>query len=416
MKKIIMIADDLTGACDAGVQFTQKGFKTVISFDEKTADQQENVVVFDTNSRSASAASAYKKVDQMVSGLKKEEISFVYKKVDSTLRGNLGSEIDALMDRFSFEYAVVAPALPALGRTTVNGMQYVYNVPVDQTEIGNDPKTPVKEPDIVRLLSNQSTREACLFPASFLTEDPSVLTEKVTELLDKKKTLFVCDAKEEADLKKIASAFSQLPHNILWVGSAGLAEWLVDSSGSHSRPAIFVNKAFPVLVVSGSRSAVAKRQLHTFLSLSKAKQVDLAPGLLLTKESRDTEVLRCQQELESYLQKGYDVVFSVKHENTAYPNEQMELPALIEESLSKAASEAVKKHTLGGIVLTGGDTAKAISNKLGVTGIELLGEVEQGLPVSRMIGGPELITVTKAGAFGTDLSLYEVVTQLKGDA
>jgi D-threonate/D-erythronate kinase len=416
MKKIIMIADDLTGACDAGVQFTQKGFKTVVCFEEEAADKiQTEVIVMDTNSRALSKKDAYRVVKKTVSDLNKEELGLVYKKIDSTLRGNLGAEIDALMDILSFDFAVIAPALPSHGRTTKNGVHYLKEVPVEKTEIANDPKTPVTESTIIKLLSNQSEREASLFPKNLFKEDMNTVQQQVSDRLKKSVSLFVCDAESEDDLKEIAAVFSSLPYKVLWVGSAGLAEWLPASyEGSNHRTAIqFKKESFPVLVVAGSRSGIAKRQVDTLVSSSDIKQVQLSAERLSEKHDRDSEIYKCEVELTNYLKKNHDVVLYVDQGSSV--EKSAELPSLIEACLGKIVAGAGRDIKLNGIVLTGGDTAKAICKELGVTGIELIDEIERGLPLSRMLGGPGCLTVTKAGAFGSDYSLCHAVKRLKGD-
>jgi D-threonate/D-erythronate kinase len=418
MKKMIMIADDLTGACDAGVQFTQKGFQTVVCFDKESGNEiQADVIVLDTSSRALPEKEAYRAVSKAVEDLKDEDLGLVYKKIDSTLRGNLGNEIDALMNILSFDFAVIAPALPTLGRTTKDGIHYLNGMAIEQTEIANDPKTPVKESNLVKLLSKQSVREACLFPKSLLKEQKQVILEKVNEQLQKKCSLFVCDAESEEDLQEIVTAFNNLSHKILWVGSAGLAEWLpAGHQAKGIQSSMEENKEqLPVLVVAGSRSGVAKRQVETLLHASEIKEVWLNINTLSENNSRETEIHRCQTELEDHLKKGHDVVLYVKQDDSATHMNISEMPSLIEASLGKIVSSTIKKNKLNGIVLTGGDTAKAIAKKLGVTGIELIDEVERGLPLSKMIGGPGLLTVTKAGAFGTDYSLHHAVKRLKGD-
>jgi D-threonate/D-erythronate kinase len=415
-KKIIMIADDLTGACDAGVQFTQKGFKTVVCFEEESADKvQAEVIVLDTNSRALPQKEAYSTVKQTVSDLNKEDLGLIYKKIDSTLRGNLGTEIDALMDSHPFDFAVIAPALPSLGRTTKNGVQYLKGAPVDKTEIANDPKTPVTESSIIKLLSVQSERGASLFSKSFLKEDIEGVQEKVKDQLEKRVSLFVCDAESETDLKEIAAVLSSLAYKILWVGSAGLAEWLTASFEKKKNNAtnLQIEKGIlPVLVVAGSRSGVAKRQVDTLLRLADIRQVQLSVEMLAEKHTRNSEINRCETELTDYLKKGHDVVLYVNQGNSAAKSSEM--PSLIEECLSQIVSGASRVIKLNGIVLTGGDTAKAICKELGVTGIELIDEIESGLPLSKMIGGPGYLTVTKAGAFGSETSLYHAVKRLKG--
>ncbi|GGB42375.1 four-carbon acid sugar kinase family protein [Fictibacillus barbaricus] len=414
MKKMIMIADDLTGACDAGVQFTQKGFKTVVCFDKESANGiQADVIVLDTNSRALPQHEAYCAVKDTVAHLKAEELGLIYKKIDSTLRGNLGIELDALMDSLAFDFAVIAPALPSLGRTTKEGIHYLHEVPIELTEIANDPKTPVKDSTIINLLSMQSRRGASLFPKYLLKENKNSVLDHVIERLEKKDSLFVCDAESETDLKEIVNAFSRLPYKILWIGSAGLAEWLPAGQRQISRSPNFEpdKKQLPVLVVAGSRSGVAKKQVDTLLRSSDIKQVLLSVEMLPEEDNRDSEIYRCQEELNRYLIKGLDVVLHVDQGSSVTDD----LPSLIEASLSQIVSVASRDIKLNGIVLTGGDTAKAICKELGVTGIELIDEVERGLPLSRMIGGPGLLTVTKAGAFGTDSSLHHAVKRLKGD-
>jgi D-threonate/D-erythronate kinase len=417
MKKIIMIADDLTGACDAGVQFTQKGFKTVVCFEKESLDKvQAEVIVLDTNSRALPKTDAYSTVKKTVSDLNKEDLGLVYKKIDSTLRGNLGTEIDALMDSHPFDFAVIAPALPSLGRTTKNGVQYLKGTPVDQTEIANDPKTPVTESSIIKLLSAQSERGAFLFPESFFKKDIEWVQEQVKDHLEKRVSLFVCNAESETDLKEIAAVFRSLPYKILWIGSAGLAEWLtasLEKKKNNTANRQLEKGILPVLVVAGSRSGVAKSQVDTLLRLADIRQVQLSVEMLPEKHTRDSEIDRCEAQLTDYLKKGHDVVLYVNQGNSEAKSS--ELPSLIEECLSKIVSGASRDIKLNGIVLTGGDTAKAICKELGVTGIELIDEIENGLPLSKMIGGPGCLTVTKAGAFGSENSLYHAVKRLKGD-
>src|ERR671933_2238315 len=144
---IALIADDLTGASDAGVQFARRGLAARVLFDldDPAAARDVEALVVDTDSRALPAAAAYARVRQVADHLRTARPEHVYKKIDSTLRGNLGAEIDAVMDALDFRLAVVAPAFPALGRTTRHGRHHLHGRPVHETEIGRDPKTPVRE-------------------------------------------------------------------------------------------------------------------------------------------------------------------------------------------------------------------------------------------------------------------------------
>lgn len=419
MQKIILIADDLTGACDSGVQFTRKGMKAAVFFEESNLDNIESdVIIIDTDSRALAQLEAYQVVDRAAAKLDKASFEFIYKKIDSTLRGNIGSEIDALMDRLGFDIAVIAPALPVLNRVTRNGIHYLNGEPIENTEIAKDPKTPVTDSNIVRLISKQSKREAVLFPKAVLQLDQETIAQKTKDLMEENKSLFVFDAENTKDLEQIAARMRTFPNRILWVGSAGLAECLVpEVCQVHDSSEVLRGSSenLPVLIVSGSRSSVAKLQVDTLRKLTPVKLVSLIPEKLLEKEERELEIIRCQKEIESYLKNDHDVILNVEMIQNTSVSDLPELPYVIVEGLGKIVCKAVDSFRLQGIVLTGGDTAKTISKELGVTGIELIGEVEPGMPFSRMLGGPELLTVTKAGAFGSDRSFYYALKLLKGE-
>ena len=117
-----MIADDLTGACDSGVQFAQNGFKTVLQRGtEWLKDSAADLIVVSTESRNDAPSLARRKVMDACRRMKDQDIQVIYKKIDSTLRGNEGAEIDAVVDACGFAEAVVTPAFPEMGRVVLRG-------------------------------------------------------------------------------------------------------------------------------------------------------------------------------------------------------------------------------------------------------------------------------------------------------
>src|ERR671910_3094076 len=151
---IAVIADDLTGAADTGVQFVHAGYRTAVFFraTEMVADDLD-AVAFDTDSRAMPAGFAAKRVLEVTRAAREARI--VYKKLDSTLRGNVAAELAAALGGARRERAVVAPAFPAAGRTTAGGTQRVHGVPVDETEMANDPHTPVREAHVPSMLAHE---------------------------------------------------------------------------------------------------------------------------------------------------------------------------------------------------------------------------------------------------------------------
>ena len=129
MVEIAIIADDLTGACDTAVQFSKRGLSTIVVSDlEELNDAacKVDVVVINTESRECNPEVAYERVSAVCNSLKRLQIHSLYKKLDSTLKGNIGSEIDALIDQYGFEAVILSPAFPEQGRETIGSYQLVY--------------------------------------------------------------------------------------------------------------------------------------------------------------------------------------------------------------------------------------------------------------------------------------------------
>src|SRR6187399_2191347 len=146
-KKLVIVADDLTGAGDTGVQFTKSGLvvKVIIGMESFREEIYRcDVLVIDLETRMDAAKVAFEKCYSLGLLIREVEDVLVYKKVDSTLRGNIGAEIDGLMEALGVGVTLFAPALPAGGRTVVNGEVYVRGAKLADTEFAADPRAPVK--------------------------------------------------------------------------------------------------------------------------------------------------------------------------------------------------------------------------------------------------------------------------------
>jgi uncharacterized protein YgbK (DUF1537 family) len=408
-----LIADDLTGASDAGVQFTRSGLSARVLFEthRPLAHPDVDAVAIDTDSRALPAQQAYARVRQAADALRPLEPRYIYKKIDSTLRGNLGAEIDAMMDAFEAPLAVVAPAFPALGRTTRGGTHYVRGTPVAETETARDPRAPVHESNLVRLLQAQSRRAAGLVPLECIAEGATAVRERMAEEAARGVSLLVCDAETDAHLRTLVDSLAER-EDVVWVGSAGLAEQLA----THIQPAVgrsaraLEGTPGPILLVCGSLSEVTHRQACAFAAQPDVCTVDADPRALAgTDEERRAELDTCGRALSAALQQGRDCALVV----AAQQVHSADAAQRIVEGLGLLAADAVRRHALGGVILTGGDTARAVCHAIGVTGVDLLGEVEPGVPVGRLSGAVDLPAVTKAGAFGSDEALVRARQRLQ---
>ena len=187
--RVLVLADDFTGANDAGVSPAEAGMSVEVAF---TAGQPSTAraLILNSDSRAMTAAAAADKVAALLRGAATFVPHWQVKKIDSTLRGNPGGELEAMMAAQGCRMAVVAPAYPAAGRHTRDGRCYVHGVPLDQTEFASDPKTPVSRAEISEIIAMQS-RLPCL------TLNAGQLPAALATAGEKKRVLIV-DARKTA--------------------------------------------------------------------------------------------------------------------------------------------------------------------------------------------------------------------------
>ena len=261
-----VIADDLTGAGDAGVQFAAAGTRTRTLRDDWTPAHLAGaeVVVVDTASRGLAAADAYRRVRAATARLQEAAVQLVYKKVDSTLRGPLGAEIDAVMDACRLTLVLVCPAYPVQGRTLVDGVLLVGGVPVAKTAAAADPQAPVQESHVPTLLTRQTRRPVQWLqrPAGGYSDTHLVAKlQALQESCDDAGGIVVCDAQDDEDLAAIVLAAHSLEVNSarapLLIGSAGMARPVAAQLAQRMK-----GEDTSVLVLCGSLHPAARVQVH----------------------------------------------------------------------------------------------------------------------------------------------------------
>lgn len=381
-----IVADDLTGAADSGGQFARNGYRTAVFFrEEEVAFEGLDTIVLDTDSRSAPPDEARRRVFE--AGARVKEAGVVFKKVDSTLRGNVAVEIDALMRATGRYRAIVAPAFPSGGRTTVGGIQFVNGTPVHETEFSRDPKTPVREGHLPTLLSALGAVGSV---SKKDLDDPGKVRRVASE-----SRFVVADATEDGHLLSLVKAVAE-PSSVVWAGSAGLASALVSVyPGSEYSPPPSV-EADNVLVMVGSVSEVSRKQLRNLDARGKAVPVAL-----------EGTVGKTARRAGAVLGAGGNAVIHSPSEVGRFA------PETVCDMLAEAAFAL--DGLFGSLVLTGGDTAVGVARRLGAEGIEVLGEVEPGVPFGRLVGEKSHPVVTKAGGFGHSDTLCDVVDFLVGE-
>ncbi|MFC4802252.1 four-carbon acid sugar kinase family protein [Neobacillus sp. GCM10023253] len=419
--KLAVIADDLTGANDTGVQFAKQGLNTTVLFAEtqlQPAHLSADVIVLNSDSRALSAEKAYEAVFNLAAQLNKLSVSKVFKKIDSTMRGNIGPEIDAVMDAYKLKTSFVVPAFPKSNRVTTNGYHYVNGVLLEETPIAQDPVCPVTESYLPKLLQEQSKREVTFISISDVQKGKSHLSEKIKDLSsgDSSK-IIVVDATTDEELKMIVEAAEILEENFLWVGSAGIAYHLFNTG---KREEVLRHQQsddrLPVLVVAGSVNPVIDRQIQVLKDKFHVEEIVISPEEFFYEDRRKREIERVVKAGQALLDKG-DLVVTTNRERETINRvkglqqklgiSNFDVGYTIAESMGVIAGQLIDSKSICGAILTGGDIAGATCKVLNGEGIRVIGEVEAGIPYGKLFGGffDGLPLVTKAGAFGTDQAL-----------
>lgn len=412
----ILVADDLTGASDAGVQFTKAGLRATVWLDYAGAIDvlDTDVLVVDLDSRAVAPDVAYQRMRDVLARLHPASPRAIVKKMDSTLRGNVAAELRAMLAALPQAFAVVCPAYPKNQRTVRDGILFVDGVPVDRTDFGRDLFSPVKNARIAAPFD-----EAVLPLGLDLVRAGTVaLNRAIDEARTNGTRIAIPDAETDDDLRTIA-ALDRARDDLLWVGSAGVVEVLdrgVAQSGQlpPAAPAI----AGPVLFLVGSISAMTQRQIDDYGAHGSGTAERIDPLDVLNGRALSDAVSRAHTALRA----GRDALLALNGDRArveqalAWGRERgwdaLRTSRALRDEFIGATGRLVTDGSAGAVVLSGGDIARTFCEAHGVRGMTLLAEAAPGIPLSRAIGA-DCLLVTKAGGFGQPQTYRDIVATLR---
>ncbi|WP_340027906.1 four-carbon acid sugar kinase family protein [Paenibacillus sp. FSL H7-0940] len=426
--KLAIIADDLTGANDSGVQLARHGLKTSVLFNiDEGPLTRYDAVVFDTDSRSISSQEAYDRVYQAAELLTNNGFETIFKKMDSTMRGNIGIEIDAVYDVVKPDFMMIAPGYPKNNRTILKGIHYLNGVPLADTEIAHDPKTPVTISYLPDLLKQQTKYEVGEITVADLEAGQNHIRTKLEQLKTKNIPYVMVDSTEERHLELILQMTRELEYTFTWAGSAGIANYLPAHYELESRAASLdiPENPGPILTVVGSVNKNSREQLHRLMRKSRVASVSFHSFKAVSATAdRAEEMERVYNEVRDKALEGQDVVLystaeQVDIELARATGEirglnHTEVSNEIVLAMGEICARLLEEGLFKGVSMTGGDTAKQICLKWNISGFELLDELEIGVPISKFIGIDDLHVITKAGGFGKPDVFIHAIQKLKG--
>lgn len=427
----LIIADDLTGGADAGVQFAKQGLKTLlIPFTGEGlnpfAGRPEEALVVTTGSRGLSPAKAFDTLSALLEGFDSGRFPILYKKIDSTLRGNIGSEIEAILEKTGLPLCFLAPSYPEQGRTLVGGSLMVGGKPLALTEAARDAASPVRESDVRKLLTGQTPLSIGTIALADVASGRNALREAVGREQRAGRRIIVFDAASRGELATIAEVALSMERVPLLAGSAGLAGEVakllipgpVRTGPDQALQSTPTGKRSlrHVLTVAGSASALTHAQLQRLRERgipSFELPMDFVSGRGTAGAEERREFARS---LGRTLASGSAILRTSAERWTG--DGGAAIPERITAAIADAAVEALREAGVRAndlaLILTGGDTALGVLQLLSYEGIDLEGELLAGIVQGNLRGGPwdGLAIVTKAGAFGKEDALVRIMEML----
>ena len=413
IRSILIVADDLTGAADSAVQFRQAGFSAVVLARPSklhVSSHHAQVISLSLDTRDASPAAVRRRWERHAPTIRAlAQGALVYQKIDSTLRGHPALEVRLLLGYLGATAAIIAPALPKLGRHTVDGVHGVYGVPLAETEYAR-PQTRARVtshlPDLFTAGGDQGPMH---LPLQVIDGGPEVVAQWLQEHFDEPGRLITADAVDVRHLDILTQALLPQAGRVLLVGSAGWAERLAMAckrfmADTHARPG--------VLGVVGSLNSVATRQVQA-ASQAGVTVAQFPPPM---GHAMFGETVRDWQSVVRTLTSGRSAVFWTNPGDMSAASRRAGQRVL--RALANIVRDILSTTSVSGLAIVGGDTAQAVLRALRASGLVLAGEVAPGIPYGRLLDGPfaGLPTITKAGGFGADTALEDCLKFLQSRA
>ncbi|MDD3173868.1 MAG: four-carbon acid sugar kinase family protein [Herbinix sp.] len=429
MQQCIVVADDLTGANATGVLLKKMNFNTFTVLNnerlELTTLADCDCLMYPTSSRGVSSEIAYNRVFNVTKLFKDQNIRVYAKRIDSTLRGNLGSETDAILDVLGEDYiAISAPCFPESGRIVIGGYMLVNGLPLHKTEVALDPKTPVTTSEVVKVFEQQSKYPVTSIFMKDMMLGKHYLADKINELIKEGNRTIVFDCVTHEDLDLIADAVISSGIKFVSVDpgvfTATIARKIIIPSEMKTKDKI--------LAVVGSVNPVTKNQMEELWLSQKTFNIFVkTKELIESEERRESEIVRIVNEV---LKNSPRFKVSTVTGDGLMPENRINFKGYMErdnstiDQLSDKINTAFAEITyrickndenFKGLYTSGGDITVAVCKKFDTAGLDLLDEVLPLAAYGKILKGEfdGLKIVTKGGMVGQNNAINKCITYLK---
>lgn len=413
MVKLLIIADDFTGALDTGVQFAASGAETRvvtnIDYDFDNAKTTAQVLVLDAETRHLKQDEAYEVVFNITKRAYERGVPYIYKKTDSALRGNIGSELKAVLDAAKETSLHFLPAFPKMNRVTKKGIHYIDDIPVRESVFGRDPFEPV----------------TCSYIPDMIQKSIPVTVAENMEHWACRPGIMVYDAETDEELLQTGRFLLEEGELHIMAGCAGFAAVLPSLLGLTGRKQEKKALTKQFLVACGSVNPITVSQLD-YAEQKGFKRIRLTPRQKLSEDYYKTEEGKRDLKAWKKICDGEERCIIDTNDN---PGEKQtldyaaekgigleELRVRISMTLGFIIKELVEMGTDSTLLITGGDCLVGFMKHIGCDEIAPICEMAPGTVLSNIeVNGRGLGVISKSGGFGTETLLVDLAETISGE-
>jgi D-threonate/D-erythronate kinase len=358
---IAVIADDFTGAAELAGISLRYGLTVELCLVEVNYVNADVLIVC-TDSRSVNKVAAEKITASIVEQVLKLKPTFIYKKIDSVLRGHVLAELKIQMQKTGYEKAFIFPANPTLNRVIKEGKYFVYGINIAATDFANDPEFPVLHSSVKKMIGSNDV--------------------KVLQLNDvlPLRNIVIGEATSEKDT---AAWVEKIDEGWMLVGAGDFYAAILHKKYKK----IGLKKMevqLPHMYVCGT--AFEKRKIQI-------KQIDQK---LHCVSYLSAEMIKNENANDVSWSKKTNEIIQLKNRVVIAIDESFKNALSLRTTMAKAVKEISESERIKEIFIEGGATAAAVLHELKIKKLIPVHEVERGVVRSKVVG---LFITVKPGSY-----------------
>ncbi len=424
--KSIIIADDMTGSNVSNSLLAKDGFKvgTISNMKDLNSYKNYDALGIHTDSRGLTGKEAYEIVKSKMKDLMALETSFYTKRIDSTLRGNNGAELNAMMDVLDDDrVAIVVPSFPDSGKIVIGNYMLVNGIPLELTDAKNDPTSPVNTSRVINIFKEQTDRQVAVISMETILEGEDAIRDTILAVKENGAEIILIDACTNEDIESIAQATLDSNLNFIAVDPGPFTYYLVKKSEEN----IQQKNRQKILFVIGSVSNIAISQIAHLRAEHDPYVIRINARAFLDTSEREAEKKRIEEKVLNHLNNNEMFLLSTMVEKEEkldldveakrYDITKHEASTIISQNTADVGNRVAKAmgDSLGGLYTSGGDITKAFLELTNTAGIQIKDEIIPLAVYGTIMGGKldGKSIVTKGGLIGDEYTLTECAEYLQ---